>query len=139
MMEESFCVQQLLVRTLLDDFAILNDNDLVCISDRRQAVSNDETGASFHQAQQSFLDARLGARVYAGGGFVEDEDARVRQDGAGDRQQLALSLAEVAGTLGKFGLVALWQLADEVIGVREFRGFDAFLIRRGKPTVADVL
>ena len=139
MMEKSFCFQQLLVRALLDDLAIVDDDDLVRIADRGQAMGNDETGAAFHQAQQRFLDARFGARVHAGGGFVEDEDARVGQDGAGDGQQLALSLAEVAGALREFGLVALRQLADEVIGVRQFGGFDTLLVGRVEAAVADVL
>jgi hypothetical protein len=51
----------------------------------------------FHQAQQGLLDARLGARVHAAGGLIQDQDGRIGQDGARDREQLALSLAEVAG------------------------------------------
>jgi hypothetical protein len=73
----------------------------------------------FHQPQQRLLDARLGARVDAAGGFVEDQDGRVGQDGPGNRQQLALSLAQVAGPFGEHGLVAMRQQADEMVGVRQ--------------------
>jgi hypothetical protein len=62
-------------------------------------VGDDKAGAAFHQAQQRLLDARLGARVDAAGGLVQDQDGRVGQDGARDRQQLALALAQVAGAL----------------------------------------
>jgi len=41
---------------------------------------------------------------------MENKDARVREDGTGDGQ-LALSLAEVAGALREFGLIAVRQLA----------------------------
>lgn len=33
MMEEAFCVQQLLMGSLFNDLAVFNDNDLVCIAD----------------------------------------------------------------------------------------------------------
>ena len=72
---------------------------LVRIADGGQAVGDDEAGAAVHQAQQRFLDSGFGARVHAGGGLVQDEDARVGQDGAGDGQQLTLALAQVAGAL----------------------------------------
>ena len=87
-----------------------------------------------------FLDARLGAGVDAAGGFIQDQDRRVGQDGAGDGQQLALALAEVAGALGEHGLVALGQLADEVIGVGHLGGAGCTSSSRGiQPPVADVL
>jgi len=37
----------------------------------------------------------FGARVHVAGSFVKDEDVGVRQDRAGNGQQLALSLAEM--------------------------------------------
>ena len=83
------------MRALLDDLAVFDDDDFIRIADGGEAVGDDKTGASLHEAQQGFLDSRFGARVHAGGGFVEDEDARVSEDGAGDGEQLALSLAEI--------------------------------------------
>src|SRR6266498_2048174 len=77
MMEESLRIQQLSVCTLFDNLAVLDDDDVICIANRGQAMSNDKTGSTFHQTQQCFLDARFGACVHAGGGFVEDENARV--------------------------------------------------------------
>ena len=65
--------------------------------------------------------------------------AGIGQDGARDGQQLALSLAEIAGALRKQGLVAVRQLADEMIGIRHFGCLDDILIRGIQPPVADVL
>ena len=63
-------------------------------------MGDDKAGAALHQAQQRFLDARLRARIHAAGGFIQDQDVRVGQDGAGDRQELVLARAEIAGALG---------------------------------------
>ncbi len=100
-MVKASLLQQFLVRALFDDLAVVDHHHVVGVADGAQAVGDDEAGASCHQAQQRFLDARLGARVHAAGGFVQDQNGRVGQDGAGDGQQLALALAEVAGALGE--------------------------------------
>ncbi len=83
-MEESLRIQQLLVCALLDDLAMVDDDHIIGIADGAEAVSDDETGTPFHQAQQRLLDTRLGAGVNRGGRFVEDQDGGVCQDGAGD-------------------------------------------------------
>ena len=99
-MVEAALVEEGLVRALLDDLAVVDDDDVVRVADGAQAVGDDKGGAAFHQAQEALLNARLGARVDAAGGLVEDEDVGIGEDGAGDGQQLALALAEVAGALG---------------------------------------
>ncbi len=125
---ETAFLQQLLVAALLHDFAVVDHHHVVGIADGAQAVGNHKTGSALHQAQQRFLDARLGARVHAAGGLIQDQDGRVGQDGAGDRQQLALSLAQVAGAFCEQGLVTLRQLADKVIGIRQFGRVDDLLV-----------
>ncbi len=65
----------------------------------------------FIRRSKRLLDARLGAGVDAAGRLVQDQDARVGQDRAGNRQQLALSLAQVAAPLGEHRLVTLRQAA----------------------------
>ena len=103
--------------SLFDDLAVFNDDHVVGISNGGEAMGDDKTGSALHQAQKRFLNAGLGSCIYAGGGLIQNEDARVCQDGAGDGEQLTLPLAEVAGALGKFGLVTFRQLEDEVIGI----------------------
>jgi hypothetical protein len=111
---KALSIQQLLMISLFDNLAVVDDDYLVRITDGAQAVSNDEAGAAFHQAQQSLLDAHLGARVHAAGGFIQDQDGRIGQDGARDGEHLALSLAQVAGALGEHCLAAMRQLAVEM-------------------------
>ncbi len=92
-----------------------------------------------HQVQQGFLNEHFGARIDAAGRLVQDQDAGIGQDGAGDGQQLALPLAEVVALLRDLGLVALGQAADEPIGVGQFgRGID-LVVAGLQPSVADVL
>ncbi len=49
----------------------------------------------------------FGAGVHAAGGFVQDEDAGVGKDGAGDGEQLALAFAEVVALFRDPGEIAL--------------------------------
>jgi len=81
---EAFGGEEGVVRAAFDDPAVVDDEELVGLADRAQAVGDDEGGTAVHEAQQPLLDLLLGARVDAAGGLVEDEDARVGQDGAGD-------------------------------------------------------
>ncbi|MEZ5352200.1 MAG: hypothetical protein R2762_06145 [Bryobacteraceae bacterium] len=50
----------------------------------RQAVGDDDRGSALEEADQGLLDQRLGFAIDAGGGFVEDEVARVMGEGAGE-------------------------------------------------------
>ena len=44
--------------------------------------------------------------IQRGGGFIEYEDARVGQEGAGDRDSLALAAGERGALFADFGIVA---------------------------------
>jgi hypothetical protein len=54
-------------------------------------VGDHEGGAAFHDLDQGGLDLGLGQRIERAGGLVEDEDRRVLQERARDRQALALA------------------------------------------------
>ena len=68
-------IEQLLVSSLLDNFTIIDHNNLVSIPDGAQPMGDHKTCATLHEAQQSFLDAYLGARVNAASGFIQDQDS----------------------------------------------------------------
>ena len=76
-------------------------------ADGAQAVGDDDGGAPLQQGVQRLLDQGLGEAVHVGGGFVQDEDARVGEQGAGDADQLALPDGQVGGALLHPGLVAI--------------------------------
>ena len=71
------------------------------------------------QLVEGLLDQALGACVHGGGGFVQDQDARIGQRGAGDREQLPLSLRKTGAAFAQDGLVFVGQALDERIGIGE--------------------
>src|SRR5258708_40292598 len=73
-MIKTLLVEELLVGAFFDDFAVVDDEDLVGVADGGEAVGDDEGGAALHEAQQGFLDVGFGAGVDAAGGLIEDED-----------------------------------------------------------------
>ena len=95
----------------LDDLAVLEHEDLVGAADRRQPVRDDERRAALAQAPQAVLDHRLALAVEARRGLVEDEDARVGEDGPRDRDALALAAGELDAALADHRVVALLEAA----------------------------
>ena len=61
-------------------------------------------------------------RVERAGGLVEDQDARVLEDGAGDGDALLLAAGEFQAALADAGVVALGQAQDEVVHLGEAGG-----------------
>src|SRR2546428_14123585 len=55
---------QLIVSALLNNAAAVQDDDAIGLTDRGQAVGNDEGGTPFHQPVQRLLDRLLPFSVY---------------------------------------------------------------------------
>ncbi len=102
---------------LLDDLAVLHDQDDVGAADGREPVGDDEAGAVGPQPVHGFLDLDLGAGVDGAGGLVEDEDGRVGEEGPGDGQQLLLAGADVVGFLVDERVVPVGERVDEPVDV----------------------
>ena len=83
--------QQLGVGAPLDDLPVVQHHDLGRRLDGGEAVGDDEAGAPLHEHVQGPLDQLLGRGVHAGGGLVQDQDARVGDEGPGEGEQLALA------------------------------------------------
>ena len=77
------------------------------------------------------LDRGLGPGVDAAGRLVQDQDAGIGQDRPGEGDELALALAQPTAARAKFGVVALRQALDELVGVHgPCRRFDLLLAWR---------
>ena len=98
------------MRALLDDPAVLEHDDQVGVADRREAVGDDERGAAVQQAAQRALDLALGADVDRARRLVEDQDARVGEQRARERDELALPEREAEAALAELGVVAVLEL-----------------------------
>src|SRR6266705_2825975 len=95
-------------------------------------MRDEEGGAVTQQRGQAGLHETFGLGVNAGGGFVEDEQARVGEQGPHEAEQLALAMAEQAPTLAYIGIIAVGQAHDEIVrpnGLR--RGYDDRLADSG--------
>src|SRR5205085_8410849 len=87
--------EQLGMGATLHDLAPLHHEDLVRAADRGEAVRDHERGPAAPQRAEPVLDGGLALRIEARGGFVEDEDPGVGEDGAGDRHALALAARDL--------------------------------------------
>ena len=88
---------------------------------------------------QRVLDLRLALAVEARGGFVQDQDARVGKDGAGDRHALPLAAREAHAALADDGVVLLGEALDELVAVGDACRFLDLVHRGVRLAVADVL
>ena len=111
-----------------DDPSFVDDQNLVRLTDGAQTVCDHKAGTALHQREQRLLDLHFSSGVHTAGSLIQDQDARVGQDGACDRQKLALSLAQIAGPFGKFCLVALRKTSDKAVCIGQFRGRHDFVI-----------
>ncbi len=70
--------------TLLDNPARVDHQDDVALADRAQAVGNGDAGAAMEERGQSGLDRSFGPGIDAAGGLVQDQNAGIGQDRAGE-------------------------------------------------------
>ena len=73
------------------DLSFLENDDLVGMSDRGEAVGYNDTGSVLHHFIDSILYQSLTFRIERGGGFVEDKDRWILQQCPGDGQPLPFS------------------------------------------------
>ena len=124
---------QLGVRAGLDNFSVVEHHNQIGVQDGRKPVRNANRGAALHQFVERRLHGALGFGVERAGGFVEDENWSVFQNGAGDGEALALAAGKGNAFLADDGVEARRFLRNELGGVRVLRSGDYFLFLRAKP------
>jgi hypothetical protein len=85
---ETGACEELVMAALLEDRAVLDDDDVVGVADRREAMGDDERGATAGEAAQRVEQRGLGPRVERRSRLVEDQDRSVLEERAGDREPL---------------------------------------------------
>ena len=88
---ELLIAHQFGVVAALDQFAVLQNDDAVCLANGSQTVGNHQSCAAFQKLDQRLLDQHLGIAVDIGGGLIEHEDLRVRDQRAGKADELPLT------------------------------------------------
>ena len=104
-----------IVGAAFHDPAVFHDQDLLGPPDGRQAVGDHEGGPAFHEIGQARLDGGFGFRIEARRGIVQNQDAGIGQNGAGDRDALPLAAGEFHAALAHNGVVLLFELLGELV------------------------
>ena len=112
----------------LENPTALENEDLVGVVDGGKPVGDDKARAVFHEVVERLLDQALGGGVHARGRLVENQDRRVFQEGAGDREALLLADAEFHPALAELRVETLGETPDEILGVRSAEGLPHFLL-----------
>jgi hypothetical protein len=110
----------------LDDGPGTEDEDLVAAADGGEAVGDDDGGAVFHELIQGILDEAFALGIEAAGGFIQDQDGGIGEDGAGDGDALALAAGKLGAALADEGVIPFGHGLDEEMGVGLFGGFVDF-------------
>jgi hypothetical protein len=103
-------------RPLARHLALLQHDHPVADRERRRPVGDQDHRPAAAGAAQVAQEVGLGGLVERARGLVEDQEARVADQGAGHRDQLPLAEREAGAALVQHGLVALGQALDEVVG-----------------------
>ena len=88
-------LKKLLVLAHFHDVPVVQDHYLVGIADGGQAMGYDDGGTALEDTLESLLNQYLSVGVYVGGGFVQDENLGVSDDGPGEAEKLTLTHAEI--------------------------------------------
>ena len=135
---ESVALQQFFVSAAFANCAPFEDSNQVRAANGGEAVGDDEDGAAGHQIVERTLHEHFGFGVELRGGFVEDENGRVFEQGAGDGEALALAAGEALTAVADESLVSLGHLHDEIVRHGGFGGGENFFFGEIRAAVAEI-
>ena len=124
---------------LLDQPALVNDQDPMRHPHRPQPMGDDEDRPAGADLREVLLDHVLGFVVEGARGFVEDQNAGIRHQRAGDGDPLPLPAGEVAAVLADQRVIAFRQRHDELMRAGELRRPDHRLERQARISQGDVV
>ncbi len=103
------CGGQAAARPLLHDATRLEDGHHLGPLGRREAVGDEDAGAPRDEPVGGADHSRLGDRVHARGGLVEDDDAHVAHEQSGERHELLLARRQCRATRAEHRVQAVGQ------------------------------
>ena len=127
------------MRPDFDDAAVRHADDAVAAAHRGEAVGDDDDRAALDDAPHVALNDPLALVVERRGRLVENENARIGRERAGDGDALTLAAREVGAALLDHRVVALRQLVDELVGAGEAGDLDHPRARHRRIGEGDVL
>ena len=99
--------------SLLHRPALLHDDDQVGIAHRGKPMGDHDRGAALAQPAERDLDGCLALGVERAGRFIEQQDARIAQQGARQSDALALAAGQPLAARADPGGIAVGQRGDE--------------------------
>jgi hypothetical protein len=88
---EAVGLKQGFVRAALDNFAVVEHEDLMRFANGAESMSDDESCSAAQQQFESPLQSGFGHGIDRAGRFIQHDDSRVRQNRASEAYNLALS------------------------------------------------
>src|SRR5687767_14830713 len=101
--------------TLLNNFASIQNKDLIGVHHRTDALGDDKGCTSFHKRVERGLDLCFGVEIHTRGGVIEDQNSRIEEQGAGNSYALFLPAREGLSTLTDMRIVAIGERHNEVM------------------------
>ena len=123
-------LEQRLMRAALQNSSIFDHQNLVGTANGGQPMGNDKRRPPLHQVGKALLDHSLRLGVEAGGSFVQNENAGIGQNGARNRDPLALPAGQFHAALADDGVVLQLKLFREFIDAGDGAGAEQFLFGR---------
>ena len=113
---------QFVVRSVFDDSSMIENEDLICVADGAQSMRDDKSGAAVEQDFQRILQSRLGSTVDAAGGFIQNQNCRVRQHGSCETDELPLTGTHSGSAFTDSSLKSFRQRGQQVFAVQFSQG-----------------
>src|SRR5918911_2947637 len=123
----------------LYDFPSLDQQDHIGSLDRGETVGNCQGGAVLHQWCKRRLDEPLRTCIYRASRLIQDQDPRLLEEDAGDREALLLATGVLVATLPDDGLVAVSQFHDAIMNGGRLSGGNDLLVRGIRARIQEVL
>ena len=130
---------EFLMRALLGDALFRDDDDAVRILDRRESMGNDERRAALRQLGQRLLNRRFGLRIQRRCRLIENENRRILQEHARNREALLLPAGELDAALSDDRIQSLRLRLDKLLQLRAPRASQISSSVASKLAVRDVL
>ena len=107
--------KQLAVTAAFDDPALIEDQNLVGLHDRGEAMGDDQAGPPLGGKIELCLNRLLGLGVERRSGLVEDENGRVLEQGARDRDTLLFTAGQLEAAFADLSLISGREAPDKGI------------------------
>src|ERR1700730_1620704 len=123
----------------LYDLTLLDNENLISPTDSREPVGDHKCGSPLHEVGESLLNHGLRFRIETRCGFIENEDARLRQNGASNRNPLSLTARELHASFAYYGLILVGETLCKLVNAGDSTSTQDLLVTRVWPRESHIL